>query len=69
MGLHIVQDNFIIERILLFIVGSVFLVGGLIFCKQSLDAAKNIYECVLFALLGFMAGMLFICWSLGGPPE
>jgi hypothetical protein len=69
MGLEIVQDNFVIERILLFIVGSVFVVGALIFSKQSLDSAKNIYQCALFAILGFMAGMLFICWSLGGPPE
>jgi len=68
-SLYVVEDSFILERILLFCVGVVFVVGGVVFCKQSLAQAKNLIQCIAFSLLGFMAGMLFICWALGGPPE
>ncbi|MDR3614596.1 MAG: hypothetical protein P4L53_13635 [Candidatus Obscuribacterales bacterium] len=61
--------NDILIRIMLVFVGIVCVAGGLIFAKQSLDVAKNIFECVLFALLIFMTGLLMISWGFGGFPE
>jgi hypothetical protein len=64
-----VVTNLIIERILMFIVGSVFLGGGLVFVKQSLDDAKNVVESVLFALMGVATGLWLCFWALFGIPE
>jgi hypothetical protein len=55
---------------MLFFVGVFCIVGSLIFCKQSIEggASKNLFQCVAFALLIFMTGMLLLCWALGGFP-
>jgi len=59
----------ILERILMFIIGAVFLGGGLIFIKQAVEGAKNMIESALFGLLGFMAGVWLIWWAIAGIPE
>jgi hypothetical protein len=62
--------NDILVRIMLFFVGLLCVGGGLIFCKQSIEggAAKNYFQCVAFALLIFMTGLLLISWGVGGFP-
>ena len=57
----------IAERILEFIVGVVFVLGGGFIAKNALDA-KNMIETALFGLLGVSAGLfLLICCFLGPP--
>jgi hypothetical protein len=53
----------------MFIVGTVFLGGGLIFVKQSLDDAKNVVESVMFAMMGIAAGIWLCFWAVSGIPE
>jgi hypothetical protein len=62
-------QQLVILRIMMFIVGSVFLGGGLLFVKQSLDDSKNVIESVLFALMGVMTGLLLCFWAVAGIPE
>ncbi|MBI2809430.1 MAG: hypothetical protein HYX67_01170 [Candidatus Melainabacteria bacterium] len=64
-----VVQQLITLRIMMFIVGSVFLGGGLLFVKQSLDDAKNVIESVLFALMGVMTGLLLCFWAIAGIPD
>ncbi|HEY9678399.1 MAG TPA: hypothetical protein V6C76_10340 [Drouetiella sp.] len=64
-----VQENIVLLRIMMLIVGSVFLGGGLLFVKQSLDDSKNVIESVLFALMGVVTGLLLCFWAIGGIPE
>jgi hypothetical protein len=53
----------------MFVVGSVFLGGGLIFVKQSLDDAKNVVESIIFSLMGVMTGLWLCWWAISGIPE
>lgn len=55
-------------RIMCFCVGVTFIIGGLIFVKQSLEA-KNLIESVLFSLMGVMAGLFLIVTAVMGPPD
>ena len=61
--------NIVLARIMMLIVGSVFLGGGLVFVKQAFDDAKNVIESVLFALMGVATGLWLIWWALTGIPE
>lgn len=61
--------NTVILRILLFIVGTIFLVGGVVFVKQAFDGAKNMIQSVLFSLMGVMTGLLLLYWAIGGIPD
>ncbi|HEY9715183.1 MAG TPA: hypothetical protein V6C72_17060 [Chroococcales cyanobacterium] len=61
--------NIVLERIMMLIVGSVFLGGGLVFVKQAFDDAKNVLESVLFALMGVATGLWLVWWALTGIPE
>ena len=55
------------QRVLEFIVGVVFVLGGGFVAKNALDA-KNMIETALFGLLGVSAGLfLVICAFLGAP--
>ena len=56
-------------RLMMFIVGAVFLGGGLIFVKQAFDDSKNVIESVLFALMGVGTGIWLCLWALFGIPE
>jgi uncharacterized membrane protein len=58
-----------LERVMMFIVGAVFLGGGLIFVKQAFDASKDVIKSVLFALLGVGTGIWLCLWALMGIPE
>jgi hypothetical protein len=66
-----VNDPFslFLERLMMFIVGAVFLGGGLIFVKQAFDDSKNVIESVLFALMGVGAGIWLCLWAIIGIPE
>lgn len=56
-----------IEKVLQFIVGVVFVLGGGFIAKNSLDA-KNMIESALFGLLGVSVGLfLIIVVFLGAP--
>jgi|LNFM01.2.fsa_nt_gb hypothetical protein len=57
-----------IERILLFILGAIFVGGGGIFTVQSFEDAKNVFEALLFSLMLVAAGLCFVIWSIYGPP-
>ena len=65
------QDPFglFLERLMMFIVGSVFLGGGLVFVKQAFDDSKNVIESVMFALMGVGTGIWLCLWSIMGIPE
>lgn len=54
-------------RILSFILGLVFLGGGLVFVKQALDS-KNLIESVLFAMMGVVMGLFLCVTAVMGPP-
>jgi hypothetical protein len=54
---------------MMFIVGAVFMGGGLIFMKQAFDTAKNFFESALFALLGVAAGVWLCLWAVFGIPN
>jgi hypothetical protein len=51
-----------------FIVGLVFISGGLVFVKQAIDGARNLFHCALFGILGFATGLLLCYWAVFGPP-
>lgn len=57
----------VFTRILEFIIGLVFIGGGLIFVKQGLES-KNLIESVLFALMGVMMGLFLCVTAVMGPP-
>ncbi|CAN5312237.1 hypothetical protein BH11CYA1_BH11CYA1_23730 [soil metagenome] len=57
-----------IERILLFILGAIFVGGGGVFTVQAFEDAKNVFESLVFSLMIVAAGMCFIMWSINGPP-
>lgn len=57
----------ILERFLMLSVGVVFVVGGGIIAKSSLEA-KNLMEVALFGLLGVSAGLFLVICAFGGPP-
>ncbi|HEY9773419.1 MAG TPA: hypothetical protein V6C81_06380 [Planktothrix sp.] len=63
------SGSLILERVMMFIVGAVFLGGGLIFVKQAFDDSKNVIESVLFALMGVGTGIWLCLWALMGIPE
>lgn len=57
----------IAEKILQFVVGLVFVLGGGFIARNALDA-KNMIEAALFGLLGVSVGLfLLICVFLGAP--
>jgi hypothetical protein len=53
---------------MMFLVGSVFLGGGLVFVKQAFDDAKNALESMLFALMGVATGIWLCLWAISGIP-
>ncbi len=57
------------ERIIALVVGVVFVVGGAILAKAAYDKdLENIFEAVLFGLMGVCFG-LFLCYvAVFGPP-
>lgn len=66
-----INDTFtlVIERIMMFVVGAVFLGGGLVFLKQAFDDSKNPIESALFSLLGVATGIWLCLWAITGIPE
>lgn len=61
------MDN-VILRIILFVVGLVFLVAGGRFAKDSLEA-KDLIESTLFGLFGVVIGLFCIGIGVFGPPD
>lgn len=58
----------LIENILMFIVGAVFLGGGIIMGKEAFDDAKNFIEAVTFGVLCAALGLALCLWSIFGCP-
>lgn len=58
----------IIESIIMFIIGVVFVGGGSILCKQAFEDAKNVLESTIFGLGIVCVGLLLCVWSITGPP-
>lgn len=58
----------ILEKVLQFIIGIVFVFGGGYIAKSSLDA-KNMIEAALFGLLGVMVGFFLIMVVFCGAPS
>lgn len=58
---------FFIERLLMFVVGLTFVLGGGLIAKSSLEA-KNLMECALFGLVGVSAGLFLLICAVCGPP-
>jgi hypothetical protein len=61
--------SLVLERVMMFLVGAVFLGGGLVFVKQAFDDAKNALESMLFALMGVATGVWLCLWAIFGIPE
>lgn len=53
----------------MFVVGAIFLGGGLVFVRQAFDDAKNVLESVIFALMGVATGIWLCFWAITGIPE
>lgn len=58
----------ILESILMFVIGAVFMYGGGILCIQAFEDAKNVLESVIFSLGLFTVGLFLVVWSFTGPP-
>ncbi len=54
-------------RVLLFVVGGIFIGAGARFIKDSMEA-KDLIESTLFALLGVVIGLFLVGVALVGPP-
>jgi amino acid transporter len=52
----------------MFIVGLVFVGGGAIFTFQAFEDAKNVFETLIFALMGVAVGLTLCVWTFTGPP-
>jgi hypothetical protein len=57
-----------VQRVLMFLVGLVFLGGGTIFTFQAFEDAKNVFETLIFSLMGAAVGLTLIVWTFTGPP-
>ena len=53
---------------MMFLVGLVFLGGGTIFTFQAFEDAKNVFETLIFSLMGAAVGLTLIVWTFTGPP-
>lgn len=58
----------IIESVIMFIVGSVFVAGGAVICKQAFEDAKNVLESTIFGVGIVGVGLALCIWSITGPP-
>jgi len=58
-----------LERTLLLIIGLTFMGGGGVLTRQAFDEAKNVFECIVFGMLVATAGVVFVVWAVGGPPQ
>jgi drug/metabolite transporter superfamily protein YnfA len=56
------------DRILIFLVGAVFAIGGCYIAKCSLEA-KNFLEVALFGIMGFSIGLFLVIVAVTGPPN
>ena len=61
--------SLVAERIMMLIVGAVFLGGGLLFVKQAFDGSKDVIQSVLFGILGVATGIWLCLWAITGIPE
>ncbi len=43
--------------------------GGGVLTRQAFDEAKNVFECIVFGMLVATAGVVFVVWAVGGPPQ
>jgi len=57
-----------LQRILLFIIGSVLLFGGLTFTFQSMEGQRAAFQGALFGLIWIVVGLYFCVWTFMGPP-
>jgi hypothetical protein len=58
-----------LERILLLIIGLIFMGGGGVLTKQGFDDAKNVFETLIFGMLIMTMGFLLCIWTFAGPPD
>ena len=58
----------ILESIIMFIVGSVFVYGGTVICRQAFEDAKNVLESTIFGLGIVGVGLALCIWAFTGPP-
>ena len=56
------------ERILMFIVGVLLVVGGLKISFQSLEGHRAAIQIALFGMAAFVIGMYFCVWTFTGLP-
>ena len=57
------------ERLLVIIVGAIFLGGGSVLAKHGWEDDKNTIECVAFGLMGVVFGVFLFWVGIFGPPE
>lgn len=52
----------------MFIVGSVFVFGGSVICRDAFEDAKNVLESTIFGLMIVGVGLALCIWAFTGPP-
>lgn len=58
----------IVESIIMFIVGSIFVFGGSVICRDAFEDAKNVLESTVFGLCIVGLGLALCIWAFTGPP-
>jgi hypothetical protein len=58
----------IIERILIFLVGAIFVVGSVKFIFGSMEAQRAAIPAIGYGILGFVIGLILCVWAFAGPP-
>ena len=56
------------ERALMFVVGAVFVLGGIKFIMQALDSQRAGLPAIGMGIIGFILGLCLCVWSFTGPP-
>ena len=58
----------VLESILMFVIGAVFVYGGGVICIQAFEDAKNVLESCIFGLCILGVGLALVIWAFTGPP-
>ncbi len=58
----------VVESIIMFVMGAIFVYGGAALTYQAFDDAKNVLESSIFGLGIVAVGLTLIVWSFTGPP-
>jgi hypothetical protein len=58
----------VVESIIMFVMGAIFVYGGAALTYNAFDDAKNVLESCIFGLGIVTVGMTLMVWAFTGPP-